>query len=93
MFCGLVIISSKFVVCISLTISLSFMFDDFDVANLAPKHICLCCIMLNTKNRNKWCFEIDNEFHPNSLNVLHEFVVIIFIWSIVHFGDTNSKRK
>jgi hypothetical protein len=53
MFCGLVIISSKFVVCISLTISLSFMFDDFDVANLAPKHICLCCIMLNTKNRNK----------------------------------------
>ncbi len=53
MFYGLVIISLKFEVYISLRSSLSFMFDDFDTINLAPKHICLCCIMLNTKNRNK----------------------------------------
>jgi hypothetical protein len=34
--------------------------------------------------------KINNKFHPNSLNVLHEFVMIF--WSVViHFKDTNSK--
>jgi hypothetical protein len=33
MFCGLTMISSKFVICISLKSSLSFMFDDFDEHN------------------------------------------------------------
>jgi hypothetical protein len=47
MFCELVIMSSKFVVCISLKI------DDFDTINLVPRQICLSCIMLNTKNGNK----------------------------------------
>ncbi len=53
MFCRLVIMSSKYVVCISLRNSLSFMFDDFDTINLAPRHIYLRCIMLNIKNGNK----------------------------------------
>ncbi len=44
MFCGLIIMSSKFVVFISLKSYLSFMFDDFDIVNLALRHICLCCI-------------------------------------------------
>ncbi len=42
-----------YLVCISLKDSLSFMFDDFDTINLAPRQICLSCIMLNTKNGNK----------------------------------------
>ncbi len=46
MFCGLAIMSSKSIVCISLS-SLSFMFDNFDTVNLTPRHICLRCIMLN----------------------------------------------
>ncbi len=33
------------------------MFDDFDTISFAPRHICICCIMLNTKNGNRWCFE------------------------------------
>ncbi len=45
MFCGLVIVSSKSVVFISLGSYLSFMFDDFDIVNLALKHICLRCMM------------------------------------------------
>jgi hypothetical protein len=53
MFCGLVIMSLKFVVCISLRNTFSFMFDDFDIVNLAPRQICLCCIILNIKNGNK----------------------------------------
>jgi hypothetical protein len=57
MFCGLAIMSSKSTICTSLKSSLSFTFDDFDTINLAPKHICLHCIMLNTKNGNKRCFE------------------------------------
>ncbi len=53
MFCGLVIMSSKYAICISSKSSLSFMFDSCDIINLAPKHICLHCIMLNTKTGNK----------------------------------------
>jgi len=49
MFCGLVIMSSKFVVFISLKNYLSFMFDDFDIVNLALRHICLCCINIQLK--------------------------------------------
>ncbi len=49
--------SSKSVVCSLFKRSLSFMFDDFDIVSFAPKHICLHCIMLNTKNGNRWCFE------------------------------------
>jgi hypothetical protein len=45
--------SSKFEVFILLKSFLSFMFDDFDTINLAPRHICLHYIMLNTKNGNK----------------------------------------
>jgi len=56
MFCGLAIMSLKSLVYILLS-SLSFMFDDFDTVNLTPRHICLCCIMLNFKNGNKWCLE------------------------------------
>jgi hypothetical protein len=33
------------------------MFDDFDNVSFGPRHICLHCIMLNTKNGNKWFFE------------------------------------
>ncbi len=77
MFFGLVIMSSKFVVCISLKSSLSFLFGDFDIFNLIPRHICLHCIMLNKEMEINDVLRIDNEFHPNSLNVLHEFVVII----------------
>ncbi len=55
----LVTMSLKFVVCISMKNSLSFMFDDFDIVNLVPRQICVqMCIMLNTKNRNKQSFEI-----------------------------------
>jgi hypothetical protein len=50
MFCGLIIMSSKSIVSISLKKSLSFMFDDFDTINLVPRQIYLQCIMLNTKN-------------------------------------------
>ncbi len=53
MFCELVIMSLEFVVCISLKDSLSFMFDDFDTINLAPRQIFLSRNMLNTKNGNK----------------------------------------
>jgi hypothetical protein len=53
MFCGLIIMSSKSLVSISLKSSLSFMFDDFDTINLIPRQICLHCIMLNTKNGNQ----------------------------------------
>jgi hypothetical protein len=34
-----------------------FMFDNLHIVNLAPRHIYLCWIMLNTKNGNRWCFE------------------------------------
>jgi hypothetical protein len=61
MFCGSLVILSK-----------------FDIVNLIPRQICLHCIMLNTKHENKlFLLKIDNEFCPNSLNVLHEFEVII----------------
>ncbi len=33
------------------------MFDDFDTVSFAPRHICLCYIMLNTMNGNRWRFE------------------------------------
>jgi len=32
----------------------------------------------------------NNKFHPNSLKVLHEFVMI-FWWVLIHFEDTNFK--
>jgi hypothetical protein len=53
------------------------MFDAFDIVNLTPRHICLPCIMLNKKMEMNDVLKTNNEFHPNSLNVLHEFVVII----------------
>jgi hypothetical protein len=92
MFGGLVIMSSKSVVCISLRSSFSFLFDDFDTINLAPRHISLHFIKLNKKMEINDVLRIDNKFHPNSLNVLHEFVMII-LWVCVHFGDTNFERK
>jgi hypothetical protein len=33
------------------------MFDDFNIVSFAPRHMCLHCIMLNTKIGIKWCFE------------------------------------
>jgi hypothetical protein len=57
MFYGLVIMSLKSIVCILLKSYLSFMFDDFDIVNLVPKHILLRNIKLNIKNGNKLCFE------------------------------------
>jgi hypothetical protein len=47
MFCGLIMISLNFVIYISLKSSFSFMFDDFDAINLAPRqfvYIVLCYI-------------------------------------------------
>jgi hypothetical protein len=52
------------------------MFDDFDIINLAPRHVCLRYIMLNTKMKINVVLKTNNKFHPNSLNVLHEFVMI-----------------
>jgi hypothetical protein len=77
MFCGLVIMSSKFVVCISLNNTFSFMLDDFDIVNLALRQICLCCIILNTKMEMKDVLKTNNKFYPIALNFLYEFVVII----------------
>ncbi len=56
-FWGYFKMSSKCVVYSLFKRSLLFMYDDFDIVSFAPKHICLCCIMLNTKNGNRWCFE------------------------------------
>jgi hypothetical protein len=55
-FLGFLKMSSKFMVCSLFKRSLSFMFDDFDTVSFAPRHICLQCIMLNTKNGNTRCF-------------------------------------
>ncbi len=35
----------------------SLMFDDLNTFNLAPRHFFFRWIMLNTKNKIKWCFE------------------------------------
>jgi len=51
-FLGFFKMSSKSMVCNSFKKSYSFMFDDFDTVCFAPRHICLHCIMLNTKNGN-----------------------------------------
>jgi hypothetical protein len=56
-FLGFFKMSSISMVCNLFKKSYSFMFDDFDTVSFAPRHICLRCIMLNTKNGNKWFFE------------------------------------
>jgi len=56
-FLGIFKMSSKSMVCNLLKNIYSFMFDDFDTISFAPRHICLRCIMLNTKNGNIWFFE------------------------------------
>ncbi len=56
-FLGFSKLSSKSMVCNLFKKSLSFMFDDFDTVSFAARHIYLHCIMLNTKNGNKWCYE------------------------------------
>jgi hypothetical protein len=53
------------------------MLGDFDTINLAPRQICLGCIILNKKMKINDVLKIDKQFHPNSLHVLYEFVVII----------------
>jgi hypothetical protein len=58
------------------------MFDDSDIVNLAPRHICLRCIMLKMEIND--FLKTSNEFCPNSLNVLHEFVMII-LWMCCSF--------
>ncbi len=76
-FCRPAIMSVKSIVCILLS-CLSFRFDDFDTINLTPRHIYLCCIMLSIKKLEiNDVLKTNNKFHPNSFNVLHEFVVII----------------
>jgi hypothetical protein len=52
------------------------MFDNFDVINLIPKHICLLCIMLSTQMEINDVFKFDPGFCTNSSNYLHGFVVI-----------------
>jgi hypothetical protein len=39
MYYGLKIMPSKSIICIALRSSLSFMFNDFEIVNLAPRHI------------------------------------------------------
>jgi hypothetical protein len=56
-FLGFLKMSSKSMVYNLFKRYFSFMFDDFDVLSFALKHICLHCIMLNTKIGNRWCFE------------------------------------
>jgi hypothetical protein len=65
-YCGLTMMSLKSILCILLRTSFSFMFDDLDTVNLTPRHICLCCIMLNTKIEINDVLKIDNEFCLNS---------------------------
>jgi hypothetical protein len=51
-FLGVFKMSSKSIVC-NLS-KKSYSFDDFDNVSFAPRYICLRCIILNTKNGNKW---------------------------------------
>ncbi len=54
-FLGFLKMSSKYMVCN--LFKKIYSFDGFDTVSFAPRHICLYCIMLNTKNGNKWFFE------------------------------------
>ncbi len=76
-FLGFLKMSSKFMVCNLFKRSLSFMFDDFDIVSFSPRHICLRCIMLNTKNGNRWCFENAYLVFLNFKGVWHAIVVIL----------------
>ncbi len=55
-FLGIFKMSSKSMVCN--LFKKSYSFDDFDIVSFPPRHICLHCIMLNTKNGNIWFFEM-----------------------------------
>jgi len=79
MVCGLIMMSLKSILCILSRIFFSLMFDNLDTANLIPRRICLCCIMLNTKIEINDVLKINNEFCLNSSNVTHGLGLIKYV--------------